>query len=330
MIDEVSLLLFSRNDVDSIEDIISLYHNYFFEIIVVDSSCNVQHMRLTSLSKKYRNMKVFRAVPTGTLDPVLTYGVSKVSGKYIFLLGSDERISEDLLAYIRDYRLEYAAYEIYRFEAIIQEYSLHTRLFRRDKIKIKGYPNEAHEIYGKKVRIDKNFNIIHYANMVDYFNEKSKSQRYGLLESYLNPPTYFFLFKNILLIGFLESFFSKLQLKNRLVGRYMFWPIYIAIFLKFMLSPGQIFQKSFSLLWARWFKNTYDYFLDLDEEEKEIRLKISMEIFFSGGPSRYLCLDRAEYVERISNSIDDFPNQEEFLSRLIAYRHFNGKCAPSF
>ncbi|MCL4341989.1 MAG: hypothetical protein M1431_07855 [Candidatus Thermoplasmatota archaeon] len=329
MIDEVTLLLFSRNDIDNIEEIITLYHEDFFEIIVVDSSCNVQHKRLASLSENYRNVNVFRAVPLGTLDPILTYGVSRASGKYIFLLGSDERISEGLLSFIRNSSLEYPAYEIYRLEAIIHEYSLHTRIFRRDRVGIKGYPNEAMEVYGRKFRIAKNANIIHGANMADYFNENSKGQRYGLLESYLNPPTYFFLFKTALSIGFLRPFFLKLQLKNSLVSRYLFWPLYTAIFMKFMLAGGQRFQRSFSLLWSNWFKNSYDYFSGLDEKERKLRLEISMEIFTCGGPSRYLCFDQPEYVESISGSVGDYPSHGEFFSGLVVHRHFNGKCALS-
>lgn len=329
MIDEVTLLLFSRNDIDNIEEIITLYHENFFEIIVVDSSSNVEHSRLNRISENYLNVHVFRALPVGTLDPILTYGVSKVSGQYVFLLGSDERISDGLLRFLENSNLEYPAYEIYRLETTTSEHSLHTRIFRRDKVKIKGYPNEALEVFGKKFRIGRNYNITHAANMADYFNENSKGERYGLLESYLNPPTYFFLFKTLLSIGFLKKVFLKLQLKNNLVSRYLFWPLYFTIFLKFMLANGQRFQRSFSMLWANWFRNSYHYFSNLNEKEKNLRLEISMEIYTGGGPARYLCFDQPEYVEKISNSLDDYPITGEFFSGLAVYRHHSVECASS-
>jgi len=92
----VSLLMFNRNENEGIIRNVKLLHSTVDEIVIIDSSDHEKYNELENSLKSF-DVKLYRVLPLGHLEPLSHYGISKTSSEYILKLDSDEEPSKELL-----------------------------------------------------------------------------------------------------------------------------------------------------------------------------------------------------------------------------------------
>ncbi len=92
---KLTLLIFSRNDIDNALDLIKDMYKVSDEIVVMDGSDEIQHGYLIGQKevRKLKKVAIYRVVALGYADPLRMYGLSKCNNEWVFLIDTDERLS---------------------------------------------------------------------------------------------------------------------------------------------------------------------------------------------------------------------------------------------
>jgi len=74
--------MFNRNENEGVTRNVKLLHSTVDEIVIIDSSDPEKYKQLKNSLKSF-DVKLYRALPLGHLEPLLHYGISKTSSEYI-------------------------------------------------------------------------------------------------------------------------------------------------------------------------------------------------------------------------------------------------------
>lgn len=159
----ISVLTFSRDDVDTVMDLIKEMHHFVDDIVLVDSS-SPQNSKEIEKRKKglgLDKLKVFHAVALGMADPLFMYGKSKCDGDWVFLLGSDERPNDQLKRNLKKIINETKADALAVEEREGGLSTLQIRIFKKNKATFRGLVHEQANIRGKVERLPGIYYIDH-------------------------------------------------------------------------------------------------------------------------------------------------------------------------
>ncbi len=173
--EKLSVLIFSRNDVDKALGLIRDIYSIASEIVLLDSSDKAGKAKLAREKKRLRKLSVFNVMALGYPDPLRMYGLSKCRNEWVFLIDTDERISDSIKAGLGDI-LEGAkcsAYAIKRYEEVEGSslpslFTWQIRLFKRSKVAFHGNLHEQPRISGALHRLDGRYYMEHRLELMHH------------------------------------------------------------------------------------------------------------------------------------------------------------------
>lgn len=175
MAERLSLLVFSRNDVEKTLALIDDMYSYVDEVVLVDSSDSRAHNRLLheKQGRKLDKLRIFYAVALSYPDPLRMYAIKKCRYRWIMLIDTDERISQGLkkdlkkiLGGARCSAFALRRYEDVRNEVHSSHYNWQIRLFLKDRTGFGGMLHEEPIIRGRVVRLtDDNYFMDHISEI---------------------------------------------------------------------------------------------------------------------------------------------------------------------
>ena len=184
----ISVLVFSRDDIGRLLDLINQVYEIADEIVLVDSSSLVNRKKLHSMKSRMKlaKLRIYYAVPLGFVEALRTYGVSLCRREWILYLDTDERITKDFAKNISGIikTNECDAFAIKRDEKATAagpsgSFTWQIRLFRRSGTTYKGILHEQPEIKGRVCRLEDKYMILHMTEI-----KGGAGTEYGKLERF--------------------------------------------------------------------------------------------------------------------------------------------------
>ena len=190
MAERLSVLVFSRNDIDKALGVIRDMYGIADEIVIVDSSLKAQHSRLIESKRRLglKKLRILHAVALGYADPLRMYAIGKCTGRWILMLDTDERVSPELKAGINELigNARCSAFSMKRYEDVSAGRrgayaNWQIRLFRKGAVTFKGIIHEEPKVSGRLEKLDGS------RYFIDHVNElKGRSGvQYGIMEKFL-------------------------------------------------------------------------------------------------------------------------------------------------
>lgn len=181
----ISLLVFSRNDIDNAVSLIKDMKRVVDEIVVIDSSDRKLHERLLRFAKGEKKLRVYYAVPLGFPEPLRAWAVKKCRSEWIIYLDTDERLNgrfrKDLGKIVENAKGN--AFAIKRYEKVERErrksgfFTWQIRLYKRDKIIHRGLLHEQPLVSGNLEKMDDRYYIEHRTDLMHHeVNEYGRSE----------------------------------------------------------------------------------------------------------------------------------------------------------
>jgi len=311
--------MFNKNESEGVTRNVRLLHSAVDEIVVIDSSDPDKYNELENSLKSF-DVKLYRALPLGHLEPLLHYGISKTSSEYILKLDSDEEPSKEFIKLIKQKKFS-NNYAVYWVDEENHSLGYKTVLFSRDSIKeIIGRVHNGMEFNVAAKNLPKDIKIIHHTknrNMGAYLEKLLE------IESYERPiPVYLkFLKHRKKYLGMVPSiFYSFPKPFNRILT---------AISLGF---GGKIlfFNSGVNgLSWSIYEYQKINFFESLPINERLLRTKIAKEMI-ECGVIKYLGLDKHTIVESLTKTFKWDLSGLEVFRKLLLYRYKNKKPARIF
>jgi hypothetical protein len=184
----VTLLIFSRNDVDNAIGLIRGLGSAVDQVIVIDSSKSSEFAKLKKEEKKMPGMRAYHTVALGVADVFRMYGLGKCNSDWVLYLDTDERISTRLKDDLRDIISGGGdAFAIKRYEDVRKGrktnfFTWQTRLFKRGKVKFSGMLHEQADVFGNTARLGDLYYIEHRHELMHHErNEYFKLNRFERL-----------------------------------------------------------------------------------------------------------------------------------------------------
>ncbi len=187
--EKLSVLVFSRNDIENTIDLIGHVYNIADEIVLVDSSVKKERMRLHG-EKRRRNLtklKIYYAVALGYPDPLRMWALRKCKNRWVLLIDTDERLGEDLLRDIKTLiqKPGCRAFGIKRYEWVGEKrrkslFTWQVRLFEKNAVGYKGVPHDQPAITGIERRLGEEYYMEH---KLEFINPK-RAYDYDRLEAF--------------------------------------------------------------------------------------------------------------------------------------------------
>lgn len=326
---EISLLIFSKDDLKNISENLECIFSRFEEVIIVDSSSPKNFADLRAHLDKHQNLRIYHVLPSGGLVELLRmYGINHCSNQFIFLLDTDEQLCEAFLSDMN--RIinsnDAAGFSIIRYEIGKSEdsynvpTSLQTRLFRKDSFFV-GQIHEVPSLRGTVVELPSKYFIKHFG--------RDDGKNYYILESWFKPFTW----------GRWISLVASLFRNEReySIGWDKELPRPIAVIAMVILRMFQNLFFAFSRKGRlTQFKNgmKYDreirrYYYGMSREQREFILNLNQQIRLAGGALKYLRFDDSEYIDKLSREFDWSIDGSELLQRLLYFRFTRSKTVQS-
>lgn len=190
LLERISLVLFSRDDVDKALAQIEDCYRYFDEIVIFDSSREAEHRRF--LSEKRRRglgkLRIHYVVALGYAEPIMMYALKKCSYGWALLSGTDERLSPKLKSDIHEIISEkgFAAFSLIRNEEVGRSgkskyANWQTRILRIGRAELRGIIHEEAIVDGRIKKLDPSD---YYIDHVDEL-KGSAAQGYSRMERFM-------------------------------------------------------------------------------------------------------------------------------------------------
>jgi hypothetical protein len=326
----VALLMFTCNDLDQALLRIETVRDQVDEIVVIDSS---EPMHLGPRRRHFEDLsvRIHRALPTGYVDLLRPYGVSRVSSEWTLLLETDEEPSPGLMARLSTPG-EMDAYWVPRYEQQLRGTTRHLRLFRT-RAYAPGAEAYGHpQIRGRIGGLAPGEFLVHHRDFGRYLEGRDRSRRLLTIESYERPFTGRMARQLLTFRGrgsetlWPGSRLLAARLDEELSGPASHLVLWLE-FLRSVATTGNLrlarFDRSYGL--ARW-----RFLQHLTTADRTLRLEIARELRRGGGMLRYLGFEDFGYVERLTAEFGWDRTGSEVLETLLHFRHEQGHPMPHF
>ncbi len=219
---KLSILIATKNSEDTIERAINSIKELAYEIIVVDSG---SEDRTVDIARDLGAKVIFNKwVNSGTQ---YNFMISKASGEWLFILDSDEEVSEELKNSIKNvltsentadcYEVNRKTYYLGKFLNHVWQPEWRIRLFKNGKVRYEERVHGKAICDGKKERLKGDLyhysykSLRHHMEKTIYFARETANLMYErgkkprLYNLIINPSVYFFKFF-VLKKGFLDGY----------------------------------------------------------------------------------------------------------------------------
>ncbi len=162
----ISLLMFTRNDVEEGIANIELTKDYVDEIIIIEQSGPKEKSKMTAYAKTNPKVKMYNAVALGMPQPYKTWAIKKCNGDYILLLDADEMPSNRLLKFLQKRDFKKDIYLLYRHEVSLGNLrTWQLRLWKKGAVEWTGNsPHEHPKRKGSTAKLSKEAYLLHKQN----------------------------------------------------------------------------------------------------------------------------------------------------------------------
>lgn len=181
---QLSLLIFSNNDIKEAQGLVEDLYSIVDQIVIVDSSKRREFNSLKNFKAKNKLVKleIHRAPAFGYADPAREYGLLLCKHRWVLYVDTDERLNEALKTDIKKLIAgNTSVYAIKRFEDahITGEkgtlFTWQIRLYDKNRIRYRGVIHEQPIVNGHVERMPDKYCMLH-------IREFRKARRYGELE----------------------------------------------------------------------------------------------------------------------------------------------------
>lgn len=317
---ELTLLIFSRNDLSLVRELINELQPFVSEIVVIDSSNRADHIEFRNWTNVKGKVRIFYVPPLGYPDLLRPYSFTKCKNDWILLMDADERLNNEakrnLSNIIGSDKAE--VYGFYRFsglkggEKIDGARSVQIRLFNKNYLDEKGLMHKLPTSLGRYRVLPEKYHIIHLIydkvnrspeyNKIDQFSRIS----YGNLPRKIRP-----LFK-------LASIIRPFNPDDELTGGAYF----------FLFFAEEIYSGLVTKNLRRIFRSV-KYSLSKLERFREFKLNDRNKLMFNisrrvndEGMVRFLRFDSPETVEKLEDLHKKWMiDGSDFLIRLMVKQY---------
>ncbi len=166
----LSVMTFSKDDVERVLALIESIYSIADEVVLIDSSSE-RNRRILAQEKKKKKMnklKIYYVVPLGYPDPTRMYALGKCKGSWVLHLDSDETINKDLKRDIRNIVSKSNADCLLMNRvlcggdgSILSKHDMVARLFKRGSVSYSGMIHEYPKIAGLTKNLPQKYSLLH-------------------------------------------------------------------------------------------------------------------------------------------------------------------------
>jgi len=187
--EKLTILFFSRNDIDNAIGLVNDIKDIADEIVLIDQSDREQKRKLMAFKRKagIKKFKVYDCVALGYPEPLQAYAFTKCTNEWVLRLDTDERIPEALK---RDMKRIISATKMDGFAIRRYEYAgadgrsdfatWQVRLFKRSRTEYTGVLHEQPIVHGALGKLgDDGYYISHSEGLMNEEVRKPAGQVRG-------------------------------------------------------------------------------------------------------------------------------------------------------
>ena len=348
--ENLSLLIFSRNDVTEAISAIRELHDTVDDILIIDSSDKKDRKLLKTLKKQYHlnKLRIFEAVAFGWLDPLRNYGIKACKCNWVLYLDAEEKLNTDLKKDIKQIitETEYDGLLISRIHYDENNKIINSgsdkllRLFKRDRTHYAGRLHESATVEGKVGKLPEKYCIVDEPAVDSVALRKKILKRYMPLEMLTYRLTYSSFL--VLVKGKPGSWLlgKYIKLKTRTSGLSFSSELTKTDYNLFeLLRVSSHIAMSFEIknlpnilinlrdVFSRWdYENAKIKMLfEVPEKERKMQLALSSDIIKAGGVINYLNLNDEKTVREINKKYANYnPQGVKLFEKVLKDRYFGG------
>ncbi len=185
----LSVLIFSKDDVDNAISLIKDVSAIADQIVLVDSSSTSNLGRLEAFRKNsgLTRLEIFHTIALGYADPLRMFGLHRCRHDWVLHLDTDERVNDALKNDVKRVvsGTEAHAFAIKRYEEAhlngetTSFFTWQIRLYNRNFVRFKGITHEQPIVDGTVERLDDKYQMLHIAEL-----QGKASQEYTKMEMF--------------------------------------------------------------------------------------------------------------------------------------------------
>ena len=316
---KISTLIFCKDKIDNLVNLIQDIYQVSDEIIIVDSSTptNKQLLLQKKEDLKFDKVNVYPVVALGHPEPYQMYGLSKCQNDWVFYIDTDERPNEFLKKNIRSIieNTHYDAFLVRKRELNKEGRrffdSYQRRLYKRESAMYTGNVFSDPIINGREIKLDSNNFLNHY---FEYYDNPDKSYNgYFIICAYEARKSYSDLFDMAktrpITQAFLKTYYKTRNIKqdeelSKFDYKFLQMSIlYVGGELIYNLKKGKLPNIGFVSSNYAYVMKEIDSLFTHSVKERQTQLAISKEIRSAGGVIKYLRVDEP-YVHRLRSEYD--------------------------
>ena len=160
---KLSVIAFSRNDIDKALKFVAYIYEYVDDIVIVDASDDKEWKSFNKQKEKlgYGKLRLYHTVAMGYPEPVFMYAYGKCKHEWVLYLDTDERLSDELARDLRKIigEAKCDAFAIKRYEKVSKgklgtHFTWQIHLSKAGKTVYKGLIHEQPIINGRIEMLD--------------------------------------------------------------------------------------------------------------------------------------------------------------------------------
>jgi hypothetical protein len=182
---KLSVLIFSRNEVEKTLGLIEDLYGVADDIVLIDSSDKKERGQLHAAksSKKLAKLQIFYVIPLAPLEALRMYAFTKCRNSWVLLIDTDERLNAPFKSNLKKIisGAKCSAFAIKRYEDVINGkrtgfFTWQIRLFRKERVEFKGFLHEQAQVSGVAEKLDDKYSMDHVAELktMNYGEEYQK------------------------------------------------------------------------------------------------------------------------------------------------------------
>lgn len=328
----ISTLIFCKDGIENVVNLINEIYGISEEIIVIDSS-TPKNKEILAEEKNKENMEKVHIYPVTALghpEPYQMYGLSKCNYEWVFYIDTDERPNEYLKRDIKEIisTSKCDAFLVRKMErdrkGNVLFSSYQRRLYKKDKATYTGNVFFDPIIEGTENNLNDNYFINHH---FDYYENPDKSnKRYFLICAYETRKTYRdiieFSLDSKFICNFIEIYYRKFgkkvedELSNFDYKLLHIFYEYVFGEFRYCLKKRKLPNFGFMINNIPYLIKETESLFNYDDNERKLQLAISKEIHKSGGVINYLNMDEILIKQLRAKDCNNLNGVDLFISLL--------------
>ena len=339
---KLSVLTFSKDNMDSLFELIKKVNDIASEIVIIDSSSEKNYLELRRRYKKNRKIRLFHYKALGYVEPFRMLGISKCTYEFIFYLDSDEYPDRKLIYYLKRISIpdHVSALRINRISirennmkrpANIAGYDI--RIFRKGKVRYHGIIHEVPVITGNIIDLPPDCRVYNLAHEIN--NNPQKAITIKIIEAYTNRRSYLDLINDTSKTAVLIKWLIKLKLfllninKNDELSKsdYILFLVVARAFTNaiYNLINYRTLNLKNILNWANYQKGVINFMFEVEPKKRKFQFLLSKQIKKYHGVINYLILNN-ESMNKINSEkrYKEYDGLNLFIKLLSDRFYLNG------